>query len=195
MAVTKMQISPVIVNGFENGFHRWIQRSFLVVVEAEKIGFGKFFLKLDPLCGPVVAKPLVLELLCLEVGTSVASALTAETGFEIMKCMSDVDMPARVHMGSKAEILRFFNSGYAHGRKMYIFRRWASTVTGNTLIEPKYTSVRQSRDSLHRGTHKVTKKKSRGRHALKPLELESWKNARRRVFWHTTIPVNLVEID
>ena len=60
-------------------------------------------------CGPVAAKPLVLELLCLEVGTSVASALTAETGFEITKCrpMSNVDMPARARMGSKSEILRF----------------------------------------------------------------------------------------
>jgi len=76
------------------------------------------FLKLDPLCGPVAAKPLVLELLCLEVGTSVASALTAETGFEVIKCMCDVDMPARVRMQSKSEILRFFNSGYAHDRKM-----------------------------------------------------------------------------
>jgi len=129
----------------------------------EKNWFGEnfFFLKLDPLCGPVAAKRLVLELLCLEVGTSVASALTAETGFEIIKCMSNVDMPACVHMGSKSKILRFFNSGYAHDRKMYIFRRRASTVTGNTLIESKYGSVRQSRDSLHRGTHKVTKK-SRG---------------------------------
>ena len=61
-----------------------------------------FFLKLDPLCGPVAAKPLVLELLCLEVGTSVASAGTAETGFEVIKCISDVDMPARVRMGSKS---------------------------------------------------------------------------------------------
>ena len=35
-------------------------------------------------------------------GTSVASAVTAETVFEIIKCMSDVDMPARVVcMGSK----------------------------------------------------------------------------------------------
>jgi len=93
-----MRISPVIVNGFENGFHRWIQRIFLVVVEAKKIVFRKFFFKLDPLCGPVAAKPLMLEVLCLEVGTSVASALTAETGFEIMKCISDVDMPARVRM-------------------------------------------------------------------------------------------------
>jgi len=43
MAVTKLQISLVIVNGFENGFHQWIQRIFLVVVEAEKIVFRKFF--------------------------------------------------------------------------------------------------------------------------------------------------------
>ena len=61
----------------------------------------------DALYRPVAGKPLVLEVLCLEVGTSVASALTAETVFEIMKCMSDVDMPARVRMGSKFEILSF----------------------------------------------------------------------------------------
>jgi len=30
-----------------------------------------------------------------------ASALTAETIVEIIKCMSDVDMPARVRMESK----------------------------------------------------------------------------------------------
>jgi len=35
------------------------------------------------------------------VGTYVASAGTAETGFEIIKCISDVDMPARMRMGSK----------------------------------------------------------------------------------------------
>jgi len=35
-------------------------------------------------------------------------------------------------------------------------------------------------------------KKSRRRRALKPLELRSGKNARRRVLWHTTMPVNLV---
>ena len=39
-----------------------------------------------------------------------ASALTAETIFEIMKCMSDVDMRGRVRMGSKSEIFMFFNS-------------------------------------------------------------------------------------
>jgi len=60
-----------------------------------------FFLKLDPLCGPVAAKLLVLELLCLKVGTSVASVGTAKTGFEIIKCISDVYMPARVRIGSK----------------------------------------------------------------------------------------------
>ena len=109
---------------------------------------------MDPLCGPVAAKPLVLELLCLEVGTSVASALTAES----MKCMCDVDMRGRVRTGSKSQIFMFFNSGYAHDRNISIFRRRASTVTGNTLTEPNYASVRQSRDSLHRDTHKVTKK-------------------------------------
>jgi len=82
---------------------------------------SEFFLKLDPLCGPVAAKPLVLELLCLEVGTSVASALTAETVFEIMKCVADVDMPARVRMGSKREIFMVFNSGYAHNGNIAIF--------------------------------------------------------------------------
>jgi len=104
---------------------------------------------LDPVCGPVAAKPLVLELLCLEVGTSVASALTAETGYESTKCMSDVDMHGRVCMGSKLQIFMFFNSGYAHDRNISIFRRRALTVTGNTLIKPNYASVRQSTDSLH----------------------------------------------
>ena len=42
MAVTKLQISPVIVNGFENGFHQWIQRIFLVVVEVKKFS-SEFF--------------------------------------------------------------------------------------------------------------------------------------------------------
>jgi len=158
VAVTKLQISPVIVNGFENGFHQWIQCIFLVIVEAKEIVFENFFSNLDPLCGPVVDKPLVLELLCLEVGTSVASALTAETGYESMKCMCDVDMRGCVRMGSKSQIFMFFNSGYAHDGNISIFRRRASTVTGNTLIKPKYASVRQSTDSLHRGTHKVTKK-------------------------------------
>jgi len=100
----------------------------------------------------------VLEDLCFGMGTSVACALTAETIFEIVKFISDVDMPACGRMGSKCEIFRFFNSGYAHDRNISIFRRRASTVTGNTLIKPNDASVRQSRDSLHRGTHKVTKK-------------------------------------
>ena len=96
-AVTKLQISPVIVNGF----HQWIQHIFLVIVEA-KFFFPEFFFQnLDPLYCPVAGKALVLEVLCLEVGTSVASAVTAETVFEIMKCISDVDMPARGRMGSK----------------------------------------------------------------------------------------------
>jgi len=51
-------------------------------------------------------------------GTSVASALTAETIFEIMKCISDVDMRGRMRTGSKSKIFRFFNSGYAHDRNI-----------------------------------------------------------------------------
>ena len=62
---------------------------------------------MDPLCGPVAAKPLVLELLCLEVGTFVASALTAETIFEIVKCIADVDMLPRGRMGSNAKFSGF----------------------------------------------------------------------------------------
>jgi len=92
-----------------------------------------------------------------DTSTSVASALTAETIFEIMNCISDVDMPARVRMGSKSEFFMFFNSGYAHDRNIWIFRRRASTVTGNTLIKPNYASVRQSRDSLHRDSLTGTK--------------------------------------
>ena len=38
-----------------------------------------------------------------------ASAVTAESVFEIMKCVADVDMPARVRMGSKREIIMFFS--------------------------------------------------------------------------------------
>jgi len=75
-----------------------------------------------------------------------------------LKCISGVDMPARVRMGSKSEILRFFNSGYAHDRNISIFRHRASTVSGNTLMKPNCASVRQSRDSLHRAIHNMTKK-------------------------------------
>jgi len=73
-----LQISLVIVNGFKNGFHQRIQRIFLVVVEG-KIFFIFCFQNLDALYRPVAGKPFVLEDLCLDMGTSVASALTAET--------------------------------------------------------------------------------------------------------------------
>jgi len=116
------------------------------------------FRNMDALYRSVAGKPFVLEDFCLVMGTNVASALTAETIFEIIKCISDVDMPARGRMGSKCEIFRLFDSGYAHDRNISIFRRRASTVTGNTLIKPNDANVRQSRDSLHRGTHKMTKK-------------------------------------
>jgi len=75
----------------------------------------------DALYRPVAAKPFVLEDFVFGMGTSVASVLTAETIFEIMKCIADVDMPARVRMGSKCEIFTFFNSGYAHDRNISFF--------------------------------------------------------------------------
>ena len=99
-----MQISPLVVDGFKNGFHQWIQRIFLVVVEAKKFFPKEFFCfrNLDALYRRVAGKPFVLEVLCFDMGTSVASALTAETIFEIiMKCISDVDMRGRGRMGSK----------------------------------------------------------------------------------------------
>ena len=109
---------------------------------------------MDALYHPVAGKPFELEDLCFDMGTSVASALTAETIFEIIKCISDVDMPAHGRMGSKSEIFRFF----ARDRNISIFRCRAFLQTQNTLIKPSYASVRQSRDSLHHDTHNVTKK-------------------------------------
>ena len=108
-AVTKLQMSPLIVNRFRNGFHHWIQRIFLVVVEAKKFFPNNFscFRNLDALHCPVAGKPLVPKVLCLDIGTSVTSALSAETIFEIMKCVADVDMHGRVRMGSKYELSGF----------------------------------------------------------------------------------------
>ena len=94
----------------------------------------------------------------MSVGTSVASALTAETGCESMKCMCDVDMLPIGRMGSKCEIFRF---SILATPTIEIFRRRAFLRTGNTLIKPKYASVRQLRDSLDHDRHNVTKK-SRG---------------------------------
>jgi len=105
-------------------------------VEVKNFFFG--FQKLDALYRPVAGKPFVLEDLCFGMGTSVASALTAETIFEVMKCIADVDMLPRGRMGSKCEIFRFFNSGYAHYRNISIFRRRAFLRTGNTLIKPNW---------------------------------------------------------
>jgi len=118
---------------------------------------------LDALHRTVAGKPLELEDLCLGMGTSVASALTVETIFEIIKCMSDVDMRmrGRVRMGQNVKFSGFFSNlatPDAHDRNISIFRRRASRVTGNTLIKPDYGSVRQSRDSLYRDRHNVTKK-------------------------------------
>jgi len=156
--------------------------------------FPKFFFcfqNLDALYRPVAGKPFVLEDLCLGMGTSLACALTAKTIFEIVKYISDVDMPARGRMWSKCEIFRFFNSDYAHDRNISICRRRAFLRTGNTLIKPNYTRVRQSRDSLHRDRHKVTKKV-----AAAPCSETAWaeklKKFTETCFWHTAMPVNLV---
>jgi len=54
------------------------------------------------------------------------------------------------------------------------------TVVG-CMLAKNYASVSQSRDSLDRDRHNVTKK-ARRRRALKPLDLRSWKNSGRRVF-------------
>ena len=53
----------------------------------------------------------MLEDLCLDTGTYVASAGTAENICEIVKCLSDVDMTARVRMGSVANFQVF--SGFS----------------------------------------------------------------------------------
>jgi len=79
----------------------------------------------DALYRPVAAKPFVLEDFVLGMGTSVAFALTAETIFEIMKCIADVDMLPHRRIGSKCEIFSFFNSGYAHDGNISICRRRA----------------------------------------------------------------------
>jgi len=73
-------------NGFSVFFCSWWR---LFNFFSRKKFFG--FQNLDPLYRLVTGKPVVLEVLCLEVGTSVASALTAETVFESIKCMCDVD--------------------------------------------------------------------------------------------------------
>ena len=56
---------------------------------------------MDALYRPVAGKPFVLEDFVLGMGTSVASALTVETVFEITKCIAGVDMLPRGRMGSK----------------------------------------------------------------------------------------------
>jgi len=62
---------------------------------------------LDALYRPVAGKPFVLEDLCVGMGASVACAVTAETIFEIVKCISDVDMPARGAWGQNPKFSGF----------------------------------------------------------------------------------------
>ena len=63
--------------------------------------------------------------------------------------------------GQNAKFSGFFNSGYAHGKSISIFRRRAFLRTGNTLIKPNFASAIRSRDSLDRDRHNVTKKSRR----------------------------------
>jgi len=81
-----------------------------VVVDI-KIFFRNFFCvqNLDALYRPIAGKPFVLEDFALGMGTSVASAVTAETIFEIMKCIADVDMLPRGRMGQNAKFSGFSN--------------------------------------------------------------------------------------
>jgi len=66
-----LQISPLIVNGFKNGFHQWIQHIFFWWQWSKKEFFRKFF------CLQNLDALYVLEDFVLGMGTSVASALTA----------------------------------------------------------------------------------------------------------------------
>ena len=107
----------------------------------------------------------MLEDLCLDMGTSVASALTAETIFESMKCMSDVDMRSRVRNCAWGQKPKFSGFSILATPTIEIFRfldveHRHSAATENTTIKPNYASVRQSRYALHRGTHKLTKQES-----------------------------------
>ena len=56
---------------------------------------------MDALYRPVAGKLFVLEDFVLDMGTSVASAPTVETIFEITKCIADVDMLPHGRLGSK----------------------------------------------------------------------------------------------
>jgi len=85
---------------------------FLVVVEPNKNFFRKIFFcsqNLDALYRPVAGKSFVLEDLCLDLGTSVASALTAETGFELIKinvCLMSI-CPHACAWGQKSKFAGF----------------------------------------------------------------------------------------
>ena len=77
------------------------------------------FQNLDALYRPVAGKPFVLEDLSFRMGTSVASALTAETVFEIIKCISDAWGQNPKFSGFSIlatptiEVFRFFDVGHS----------------------------------------------------------------------------------
>jgi len=117
-------LSTDLKTDFTNGFSIFLWWYWSI----KKFFRKKFFFcfqNLDALYRPVAGKLFVLEDFVLGTGTSVASALTVETIFEIMKCVADVDMLPRRRMGQNAkfsgfsilgkptiEIFRFFDIGH-----------------------------------------------------------------------------------
>jgi len=82
---------------------------FLVVVERKNFFSRKKFVVWCILAPcRLAAKPFVLDDFVLGMGTSVASALTAETIFEIVKCIADVDMLPRGRMQVKMRNFQVF---------------------------------------------------------------------------------------
>jgi len=68
-------------------------------------------------------------------GTPVASALTAETVFEIIKCIFLMSICSHAGAwGQNSQIFRFFKSGYAHDGNISIFRRRASYVVRRAIV-------------------------------------------------------------
>jgi len=58
-------------------------------------------------------------------------------------------------------------------------------------MKPNYASVRQSRDSLHRAIHNMTKKVAAAP-CSETAGAKKLKKCTDTYFWHTTMPVSLV---
>jgi len=77
---------------------------------------------LDGLYCPVAGKPFVLEDFVLGMGTSVASALTVETIFEIMKCNNVLLMLICCHTGAWGQNAKFSGFSILAAPTIEIFR-------------------------------------------------------------------------